>query len=167
MNWCLPLSGLKVIIWSYIKIKATFYCQGTSMKRFGIILDRLKSGKAEHKNYQEWSLTEICVLTNMFRINAKRLVESALTRICKLMSLERCRTLMKSFIESQFGYCPVVWMFCGRKSNNRINHLHKRALRIVYNDNQSCFENLLRKDRLLSIHHRNIRSIQYIPLPMN
>ena len=41
---------------------------------------------------------------------------SALTRICKFMTLERRRTLMKSFIESQFGYCPLVWMFRGRKS---------------------------------------------------
>ena len=32
---------------------------------------------------------------------------SALTRICKFMSLERRRTLMKFFIESQFGYCPL------------------------------------------------------------
>ena len=83
---------------------------------------------------------------------------SVLTRICKFMSLERRRTLMKSFIKSQFGYCPLVWMFCGRKSNNRINHLYEIALRIVYNDNQSAFENLLRKDHSVSIHHRNIRS---------
>ena len=74
------------------------------------------------------------------------------------MSLEQRRTLIISFFESQFGYCPLVWMFCGRKSNNRINHLHERALRIVYNDNQSSFENLLRKDRSVSIHHKNIRS---------
>ena len=74
------------------------------------------------------------------------------------MSLERCRTLMKSFTESQFGYCPLAWMFCGRKASNRINHLHERALRIVTNDNQSSFENLLRKDCSVSIHHRNIRS---------
>ena len=51
-----------------------------------------------------------------------------------------------------------VWMFCGRKSNNCINHLDERALRIVYNDNQSSFENLLRKDRSVSIHNRNTRS---------
>ena len=38
------------------------------------------------------------------------------------------------------------------------SHLHERALRIVYNDNQSSFENLLRKDRSVTIHHRNIRS---------
>ena len=74
------------------------------------------------------------------------------------MSLEQRRTLMKSFTESQFRYCPLVWMFSGRKSNNRINHLHERALRIIYNDNQSSFENLLRKDCSVSIHHENIRS---------
>ena len=65
---------------------------------------------------------------------------------------------MKSFIESQFGYCPLVWVFRGRKSNDRVYHLHERALRIACNDNQSSFENLLRKDRSVSIHHRNIRS---------
>ena len=49
-------------------------------------------------------------------------------------------------------------MFCGGKSDNRMNHLHERALRIVYNDNQSSFENLFRKDCSVSNHHRNIRS---------
>ena len=47
---------------------------------------------------------------------------SVVTKICQLMSLERRRTLMKSFIELQFGYCLLVWMFCGRRSNNHINH---------------------------------------------
>ena len=31
---------------------------------------------------------------------------TTLTRICKFMSLKRWRVLMKSFIESQFAYCP-------------------------------------------------------------
>ena len=60
---------------------------------------------------------------------------------------------MKPFIESQFGYCPLVWMFCGRQENNRINHLHERALRMVYNDYELTFE----LDNLVSIHHGNIR----------
>ena len=64
---------------------------------------------------------------------------------------------MKAFIESQFGYCPLVWMFCGRQENNRINHLHERALRIVYNDYESTFENLLELDNSVSIQHRKIR----------
>ena len=48
-------------------------------------------------------------------------------------------------------------MFCGRQENNQINHLHERALRIVYNDYKSTFENLLELDNSVSIHHRNIR----------
>ena len=72
-------------------------------------------------------------------------------------NLERRSSLMKAFIEFQFGYCYLVWIFCGRQKNNRINHLHERALRIVYNDYKSTFENLLELDNSLSIHHRNIR----------
>ena len=81
----------------------------------------------------------------------------AVTRICTFVSLERRSTLMKSFIEWQFGYCPLVWIFRGRKSNNRINHLHDRAPKILYHDNQFSFENFLPKDRSVSICHRNIR----------
>ena len=60
---------------------------------------------------------------------------------------------MKPFIESQFGYCPLVLIFCGRQENNRINHLHERALRMVYNDYELTFE----LDNSVSIHHGNIR----------
>ena len=63
---------------------------------------------------------------------------------------------MKSFIESQFSYCPLVWMFSGRFSNNRINHIHERTLRIVYSDYRLSFEEVLQKDKSISIHHRNI-----------
>ena len=48
-------------------------------------------------------------------------------------------------------------MFCQRSLNIRINHLHERALRIVYKDNESTFEDLLKKDNSVSIHHKNIR----------
>ena len=64
---------------------------------------------------------------------------------------------MKAFIESHFAYCPLVWMLCSRRSNNCINHLNERALRIVYNDHSSTFDDLFVKDNSVSIHHRNIR----------
>ena len=51
----------------------------------------------------------------------------------------------------------IGWMVCSRSSNNRINHLHERALRIVYNDHRSTFEDLFMQDNSVSIHHRNIR----------
>ena len=67
---------------------------------------------------------------------------------------------MKSFIESQFSYCPLIWMFClSRKLNNRINHIQERGLRIVYQDYTSSFEELLKKDESVCIHHRNIQLV--------
>ena len=39
---------------------------------------------------------------------------------------------MKSFINSQFGYCPIVWMFHNRTLNRRINDIHERSLRLVH-----------------------------------
>ena len=66
---------------------------------------------------------------------------------------------MKSFIESQFGYCPLTWMFCGRKTNARINHVHERALRIVYRNNSHCFDQLFQIDKSYNIHHKNIQTL--------
>ena len=59
------------------------------------------------------------------------------------MCKNKLRLLMKSFIESQFDYCPVIWMFHSRLLNNRINRLHERALRLVYKDSNLSFEELL------------------------
>ena len=82
---------------------------------------------------------------------------SVLARLSNFMSLNQRRTLMKTFIESQFSYCPLIWMFHGRIVNKKINHLHERALHIVYKDYISSFEDL--KGINLTIHHRNIQSL--------
>ena len=75
------------------------------------------------------------------------------------MSLDKRRIVMKAFIESQFNYCPLFWMFDSRTSNNKINCLHERALRIVYSDYKSSFCELLEKDESFSIHHKSIQSL--------
>ena len=47
-------------------------------------------------------------VTSIFSRANKKL--QALTRVSRYMSLQKCRILMKSFITSQFNYCPIVWM---------------------------------------------------------
>ena len=69
------------------------------------------------------------------------------------MCLEKRKTVMKAYIASQSGYCPLVWMFHSRSLN------HERALRITFGDRSSSFENLLKKDNSVSIHHRNIQAL--------
>ena len=83
----------------------------------------------------------------------------ALARISNYMSQEKLRLLMKSFIESQYSYCPLIWMFHGRTLNNRINRLHERGLRLVYKNSDLSFEELLRKDNSFTIHHRNLQKL--------
>ena len=83
----------------------------------------------------------------------------ALARISNLMSKDKLRILMKAFIESQFGYCPLIWMFHSRTLNNRINRLHERALRLVYKDSHLTFQELLHKDKSFSIRHRNLQKL--------
>ena len=87
-------------------------------------------------------------LTNLCNKASQKL--SALARVSYYMSLQQKRRIMKAFITSQFGYCPLVWMFCSRNMNNRINRIHERSLRIVYNDFTSTFSELLEKDSSVS-----------------
>ena len=72
---------------------------------------------------------------------------NALARISSYMNINQRKRIMRAFISSQFGYCPLVWFFCSRKINNRINRIQERALRIVYKDYVSTFAQLLEKDR--------------------
>ena len=58
---------------------------------------------------------------------------------------------------SQFNYCPLVWMCHSRGLNNKINNIHKRALRIVYQDKKSNLQDLLQKDNSVSIHMKNLQ----------
>ena len=83
----------------------------------------------------------------------------ALARISNFMNPQKLRILVKAFFESQFSYCPLVWMFHSRTLNNRINKLHERALRLVYKDPHLTFEQLLEKDNSFTIHHRNLQKL--------
>ena len=82
-----------------------------------------------------------------------------LARIAPFMNLKQRRNIMKVFVESQFGYCPLIWMFHSRGLNNKINRIHERALRITYKDKSSSFQELLEKRNSVSIHHRNIQKL--------
>ena len=70
---------------------------------------------------------------------------------------------MKAFIDSECGYCPLLWMFySSRKLKRRLNNFHERALRIVYEDYASSFTELLEKHNSTTIQYRYIQLLAII-----
>ena len=86
-----------------------------------------------------------------FDIHVKNLCRNAnlklhaLAHISTFMPMTKLKIIMKAFILSQFNYCPLVWMFHSRESNNHINRIHERALRITYKDKCHRIKLFLRK----------------------
>ena len=83
----------------------------------------------------------------------------ALARISKYLSKDKLKIIMRTFIQSQFNYCPLVWMFHSRTLNNKINKLHERALRLVYKNEDSTFDELLELDNSVTIHQKNLQKL--------
>ena len=133
----LIISGHKSeAVWA--KLGQTKKWQSKNQKLLVVIIDR-------QLNFYEY-------LTLLYKKAGKKL--SALASLANFLSLQKRKILMKSFIESQLRYCPFTWMFCGRKSNVRINHVYERALTIVYGNNTLCFNYLLEINKSYNIHHK-------------
>ena len=84
---------------------------------------------------------------------------SAFRRLKFYLSREQAMKLCNTVIISSFNYCPLVWMFCGKDANHKINRTHKRALRILHNDYDSSFNILLEKSDTVTIHIKNLQKL--------
>ena len=68
---------------------------------------------------------------------------NALARITKLTSSLQRKTLLNSFIKSQFSYCPLICMFISKGLNKKINRIHQISLRLILNYHQSTLDEML------------------------
>ena len=89
----------EVNVWQRVKFK--------QQKPLGFLIDR-------NLEFEEYVLSQ-CIKAG------KKL--STLIRISRFMNI------MKSFIESQFGYCTFAWMFCGRQPIAPINDAQRNQKR--------------------------------------
>ena len=83
----------------------------------------------------------------------------ALTRIRRFLSTEQTKYLSEAYIMPAFKYCPLIWMFCNKTSNNQINKTLKRTIRLVYEMQDANFEDLLLKDNSWNVHESNIHTL--------
>ena len=83
----------------------------------------------------------------------------ALTRIRRYLSKEQTKYLSEATIISAFKYCPLILMLCNKTSNNQINKIHTRSLRLIYEMQDVNFEDLLLKDNSWNVHESNIHTL--------
>ena len=66
----------------------------------------------------------------------------ALRRIRKFLAIEKAKIVGNAFIDSQFKYAPLIWMFCRKTLYSKIQKIHHRTLKVVYGIDDS-YKNLL------------------------
>ena len=59
----------------------------------------------------------------------------ALRRIRKFLTTEKAKLLGNAFIDSQFNYAPLMWMFCRKTFYSKIEKIHHRTLTILRDRN--------------------------------
>ncbi len=76
-----------------------------------------------------------------------------------MMMMMMLIAIYKTFILSNFNYCPVVWDICGIKYSQKMEIIQERALRFVYKDCVSTYKELLAKGNLGMLYVSRIRII--------
>ena len=112
----------------------TYFFNNTEMeisseeKILGITIDNKLKFKSHVKNLRKEASQKIWALSRLTNY---------------LNDSEKKQLIFNAIIKSQFSYCPLLWMFCFRQTNNMINKLHETAL----------------KSNDISCHHRNIQML--------
>ena len=77
---------------------------------------------------------------------------NALKRLSKFLTFESRMAIFRSFIMSNFNYCSLGWHACGVQNTRKLEKLQERALRFVYLDKVSSYDDLLTKAKLTTLH---------------
>ena len=84
---------------------------------------------------------------------------NVLKRLGKYLNKLGKLTIYHSFILSNFNFCPLSWHFCSEANTNKIENIQERALRFIYNDYNSTYENLLIVSKLPTLKVRILRTM--------
>ena len=76
---------------------------------------------------------------------------NALRRISKFLDTSARLKIFKSYIHSNFSYCPIAWIFCGKVNSVKLEKLQERALRFVFRDFESTYDELLTRANILPL----------------
>ena len=97
-------------------------------------------------------------MSELYKKPSQKIV--VLSRLSSYLHNSEKKLILNSMIKSQFSFCSLVWMLSSRTSNNMINKLHERSLRIILNGYSSILKYiLLENNNDICNHHRNIQAL--------
>ena len=69
--------------------------------------------------------------------------------------------MAKTFVMSQFNYCPLVWHFCKPGDTHKMEKIQERALRFIYNDYTTEYCKLLNDNGEFTLYLKRVRIIAH------
>ena len=82
-----------------------------------------------------------------------------LQRIRNYLSTEKARLLATAFINGQFYYGPLIWMFAGKTLISKVQKIYLRTMQMVYNTYEKSYNELLILKRDISIHQKHLHCL--------
>ena len=96
-------------------------------------------------------------VTGLCKKAAKRL--NCMGRLSKVISHECLVQVFDAFIRSSFSYCTTIWHFCGIRLSRKVEKIQWRALRLMYQDYESCYLSLLERSGRQTLYDVRIKNI--------
>ena len=84
-------------------------------------------------------------------------------RFRKLVNTSTMLKLYKAFVLPHFQYCSVVWHFCSSRNSEKLALLNKRALRVVFNDRELTYSQLLDRATATSLCNLRVQNMLMYP----
>ena len=84
---------------------------------------------------------------------------NVLKRLSPFLSKLSRLTIFYTFILSNFNYCPLAWHFCSENNSRKLEKIQERALRFVFSDFVSTYDELLLKANIPSLHIRRLKTM--------
>ena len=82
----------------------------------------------------------------------------ALRRIRKYLTRDQAKLLYSAFINSQFSYASTIWMFCRKNKYSKIQKIHHKSLKVVFNRDEE-YLSLLEINNEISIHQKHLHAL--------
>ena len=125
-----------------LKINSIVIDESDTVELLGITIDNILTFN-EHIN-------------NLYCIASYKLY--ALRRIRKYLTQDQAKLLYNAFINSQFNYAPIIWMFCRKNQYLKIQKIYHKALKVIFNSDDG-YDELLQMSNEITIHQKLLHAL--------